>query len=103
MSLIKLHESYFKTYISEDDIAIAVDALVKKVDQDCKDEIPLFVGILNGSFMFVADFIRKYGFNCEVSFVKLASYQGVNSTGKIKELVGETWIPKLNIGDKKFE
>ena len=88
MSLIKLHDSYFKPYISEDDIAFAVDSLVKKVEQDCKNEIPLFVGILNGSFMFVADFIRKYEFNCEVSFVKLTSYKGASSTGKIKELVG---------------
>jgi adenylate kinase len=88
MGLIKLHDSYFKTYISEDDIAHAVDSLVNKVEQDCENEIPLFVGILNGSFMFVADFIRKYKFNCEVSFVKLQSYQGINSKGKIKELVG---------------
>lgn len=88
MSIIKLHDKYFKTYISEDEIAAAVKKLVKQVSKDCKNETPLFIGILNGSFMFVADFVRKYKYNCEVSFVKLASYEGTNSTGKIKQLVG---------------
>ena len=88
MGIIKLHDKYFKTYISEDKIASAVKRLVKQVSKDCKNETPLFIGILNGSFMFVADFVRKYKYNCEVSFVKLASYEGTNSTGKIKQLVG---------------
>ncbi|WP_456379124.1 adenylate kinase [Lutibacter sp.] len=88
MSIIKLHDKYFKTYISEEKIASAVKKLVKQVSKDCKKETPLFIGILNGSFMFVADFVRKYKYNCEVSFVKLASYEGTNSTGKIKQLVG---------------
>ena len=88
MSIIKLHDKYFKTYISEEKIAEAISILVEKVSKDCKNEAPLFIGILNGSFMFVADFIRQYNYDCEVSFVKLASYQGTNSTGKIKQLVG---------------
>ncbi|NOR28920.1 MAG: adenylate kinase [Lutibacter sp.] len=88
MSIIKLHDKYFKTYISEDKITKAIQQLVKEVSEDCKDETPIFIGILNGSFMFVADFVREYNYNCEVSFVKLASYQGTNSTGKIKQLVG---------------
>ncbi len=88
MSIIKLHDKYFKTYISEEKIDEAISLLVERVSEDCKTETPLFIGILNGSFMFVADFIRKYSYNCEVSFVKLASYKGTNSTGKIKQLVG---------------
>lgn len=88
MSIIKLHDKYFRTYLSEDKIAAAVKKLVKQISKDHKNEIPIFIGILNGSFMFVADFVRKYKYNCEVSFVKLASYQGTNSTGKIKQLVG---------------
>jgi adenylate kinase len=88
MSIIKLHDKYFKSYISSEKIEVAVQLLVNQVANDLKDEEPIFIGILNGSFMFVADFVRKYNFNCEVSFVKLASYQGTNSTGKIKQLVG---------------
>jgi len=88
MGIIKIHDKYFKKYIPKDQIATAVSQMVKQVAKDCKNETPIFIGILNGSFMFVADFVRKYKFNCEVSFVKLASYQGTNSTGKIKQLVG---------------
>ena len=88
MAIFKLHDKHFKKYISKDQIAEAVTKLVKEVAKDCKNETPIFIGILNGSFMFVADFVRKYKFNCEVSFVKLASYEGTSSTGKIKQLVG---------------
>lgn len=88
MSIIQLHDKFFKSYISAEKINAAVASLVKQIQADLKQESPLFIGILNGSFMFVADFVRKYPANCEVSFVKLASYEGVNSTGKIKQLVG---------------
>ena len=88
MSIIKLHDKHFKTYISEEKIEEAISILVEQVSKDCKNETPLFIGILNGSFMFVSDFIRKYKYNCEVSFVKLASYEGTNSNGKVKQLVG---------------
>ncbi len=88
MSIIKLHDKYFKSYISKEQIQEATKSLVKKVYTDCKDERPIFIGILNGCFMFVADFVRQYNGECEVSFVKLASYQGTSSSGKIKQLVG---------------
>lgn len=88
MSTIKLHDKYFKPYLSKENIEQAVDTLVKQVLADCKDEIPLFIGILNGSFMFAADFIRKYPRACEVSFVKMASYSGTTSTGEVNQLVG---------------
>lgn len=55
---------------------------------DLKDEKPLFVSVLNGSFMFTADLMKYLDMPCEVSFVKLASYEGTSSTGKVKELVG---------------
>jgi adenylate kinase len=88
MSIIKLHDKYFKSYISKETIAKSIDVLVNQVANDCKNEVPVFIGVLNGSFIFAADFIRKYPTNCEVSFVKLASYEGTNSTGKIKQLLG---------------
>jgi adenylate kinase len=88
MSIIKLHDKYFKSYISEEQIEAAIQTIVKQVYEDCKDETPIFIGVLNGCFMFVADFVRKYSGDCEVSFVKLASYEGTSSTGKIKQLVG---------------
>jgi len=86
---IKVHDKYFKKYIGKNKIAKIVKYLAKDVKADLpKDEVPIFIGILNGSFMFTADFIREYEGECEVSFVKLASYQGTKSVGKVKQLVG---------------
>ena len=88
MSTIKLHDLYFKPFIKEDEINSIVQRLVKQVTEDCKGEIPLFIGILNGSFMFVSDFVKSYKEDCEVSFVKLASYEGTSTTEKVRQLVG---------------
>ena len=88
MSIIKLNNTYFKKYISEEKIEEAIDLMVAQITEDCKDETPIFIGILNGSFMFVADLVRKYDHDCKVSFVKLASYEGTDSTGKVRQLVG---------------
>ncbi|MCK0130154.1 adenylate kinase [Flavobacteriaceae bacterium F08102] len=88
--MIKLRDKYFESYIRAEKIKQTIDQMAKIVYKECADEIPLFVGILNGSFMFAADFIRAYPGQCEVSFVKLSSYQGVQSKGKVKQLVGLT-------------
>ena len=70
MSKIKLHDLYFTPFISEEEISAIVSSLVQKVSLDVdENEIPLFIGILNGSFLFAADFLRKYKQNCEISFV----------------------------------
>lgn len=90
MEIIKLHDKYFKTYIAPQDIEEAISNLAEAILTDLKGETPIFIGILNGSFMFVSDFLKKYKGNCEVSFVKLASYSGTNSTGSVKQLVGLT-------------
>ncbi|WP_299046321.1 adenylate kinase [uncultured Polaribacter sp.] len=89
MSIIKLHDLYFKPYINEDEIAATVKHLANQVQRELpQDEVPIFVGILNGCFLFAADFIREYHGNCEVSFVKLSSYSGTSSTENVKQLVG---------------
>jgi adenylate kinase len=89
MKIIKLHDLYFKPFISTDKISYIVKSLAQQVKADLpKDEIPIFVGILNGCFLFAADFIREFNGNCEVSFVKLASYEGTSTTDKVKHLVG---------------
>lgn len=88
MKTIKLHDLYFEPFIEEKEINTIVQSLVKQVENDCKGETPLFIGILNGSFMFVSDFVKAYREDCEVSFVKLASYEGTSSSEKVKQLVG---------------
>ena len=89
MSIIKLHNLHFKPFIDKNEISVIVKHLAQQVKADLpKDEVPIFVGILNGCFLFAADFIREFNGNCEVSFVKLASYQGTSTTDKVKHLVG---------------
>ena len=89
MSIVKIHDLYFKPFINQDEIKVIVKHLATEVKADLpKDEIPVFVGILNGCFLFAADFIREFQGNCEVSFVKLASYQGTSSSENVKQLVG---------------
>jgi adenylate kinase len=89
MKIIKLHDLYFKPFISANKISAIVKNLAQQVRADLpKDEIPIFVGILNGCFLFAADFIREFNGNCEVSFVKLASYEGTSSTENVKSLLG---------------
>lgn len=91
MDIVKLHDKTFERYIGKDKIARAVKSVAQQVMDDMdEDELPVFIGILNGSFMFVADFIREYKYNCEMSFVKLSSYVGTGSTGKIRQLFGIT-------------
>jgi len=86
---IQLHDKFFTHYISAEKIQQTIEVLVQQIHKDLgDDEVPIFVGILNGSFIFAADFIREYPVNSEVSFVKLASYQGTNSSGQVHELVG---------------
>ena len=88
--LVKLQDLYFKPFVSEEKIQASVQQMVDAVAKDLKDEMPIFVGILNGSFMFVSDFVKKYPHPCEVTFVKLASYDGVKSTEDIQRLIGLT-------------
>ena len=89
MSSIKLHDLNFRPFISDKELSEIVNSLVNKVSIDLEpNEIPIFIGILNGSFLFAADFIRKFKYNCEVSFVKLSSYQGTSSSEVVHELIG---------------
>lgn len=89
MKIIKLHDLYFKPFINKEEISKIVKQLAIEVKADLpKDEVPIFVGILNGCFLFAADFIREYKGDCEVSFVKLASYEGTSTTENVKHLVG---------------
>lgn len=86
--MIELHDKQFVPFISASAIAIAIAEMVTKVEVDLKDEVPIFIGVLNGSFMVVADFVKNYTKPCEVSFVKLNSYKGTETTHKVKQLIG---------------
>lgn len=86
---VKLLDRTFEVMISADQIDEAVDRVAEQINVDYADrETPLFLGVLNGSFMFMSDLMKKVDFNCELSFVKLASYEGTSTTGKVQELIG---------------
>ena len=78
----------FKTSITEAEIKERVKAVAQQISKDMEGKTPLFLGVLNGSFIFAADLMREMTIPCEISFVKLASYQGTTSTGKIHEVLG---------------
>lgn len=89
MKNVILKDKEFRLSYSSNDIQSDIDVLSSKINHDLKDvHIPLFLSILNGSFMFTADLLKRIQFPCEVSFIKLASYQGTASTGTINELIG---------------
>jgi adenylate kinase len=89
MKITKLHDLYFKELVSENELGLLVKRLANQVKADlAPGEVPLFIGILNGCFVFAADFVREFKGDCEISFVKLASYEGTNSTDTVKKLIG---------------
>lgn len=86
---IKVHDKTFRVMIPAEKIDEAVSAVAERINEDyAQVETPLFVGVLNGSFMFMSDLIKKIDFNNELSFVKLASYDGLCTTGEVRQLIG---------------
>lgn len=86
--MIHLHDKTFEPFISSEEIDFAIKNLAKQMDDDFFEDTPVFVGVLNGSFMVLSDLMKHYRGMCEVSFVKLASYEGTQSTNSIKQLIG---------------
>ena len=86
--MIQLHDKHFIPFISEEEINFAIQKMAKQMDDDFFDETPVFIGVLNGSFMVMSDLLKNYRGMCEVSFVKMASYEGTKSTNEVKELIG---------------
>jgi hypoxanthine phosphoribosyltransferase len=88
MDIITVKDKSFKPYISEQELRDSVKKVALKINDDYKGSTPIFLGILNGSFMFFGDLLKSIDLECTVSFVKLASYEGTGSTGKVNELIG---------------
>ncbi|MEY8021587.1 adenylate kinase [Muriicola sp. SD30] len=84
---IKILDKNFELFLTEEEILNAVKKVAGEIAADYKDEVPIFVGVLNGAFMFVSDFLKNYPYPCEVSFVKLSSYRGLTSTGIVETLL----------------
>ena len=85
---MKIKDLEFKKFIAAERIQKKVIALARHIDKDFKDRTPVFLPILNGSFMFASDLIKEIEIPCRVSFVKISSYTGTTSTGQLKTLIG---------------
>ena len=88
MSKVKIKDKTFETSMTEAEIKQRVKELAQQISRDMEGRNPLFLAVLNGSFIFAADLMREMTIPCEISFVKLASYQGTTSTGKVHEVIG---------------
>lgn len=85
---MKIKDLEFTKFISETKIEKKVFYLAERIDEDYKDRTPLLLPVLNGSFMFASDLIKLLTIPCRVSFVKVSSYQGIQSAGQLKSLIG---------------
>ena len=88
MEIIHIKDTDFKVSIPEEEILKQVDRVAAEINRDLAGKNPLFLAVLNGSFMFASDLMKRITIPCEISFVKLASYQGVTSTGKVRDVIG---------------
>ena len=85
---MKIKDKTFTPLLPAEEIAAKVNILARQINKDYKGTKPLFIAILNGSFIFAADLLKEIDLECEVSFVKLSSYSEMTSSGTVKELIG---------------
>lgn len=88
MSRVTIKDKTFETSIPEAEIQKRVKAVADRINIDFKGRRPILLSVLNGSFIFAADLMRYLTIECEISFVKVASYAGTTSTGTVKKLIG---------------
>ena len=88
MSTIRVHDKEFAPSIPAEDIMAQVRRVAEEINKDYEGQQPLFLVVLNGAFVFAADLMREISVPAEVSFVKLASYEGTSSTGTVREVIG---------------
>jgi len=86
--IIKVHDKHFEPFIPEEKIQKEVSRIAREMNHDLASKDPIFLGILNGAFMFASDLYKQLTFPCQITFLKLASYSGTQSTGTVKQLIG---------------
>lgn len=88
MSTIQIKDKKFKMSIPDTEIQAAVKRVADTINRDLAGTNPLFICVLNGAFMFAADLMKTINIPCEITFVKLSSYEGLYTTGNVKEVIG---------------
>ena len=88
MKKVTLEDKHFKLFIESKKIISEIDQLSSKINAYYANKKPIFICVLNGAFLFASELIKRFDHECEVSFVKLSSYEGINSSGVVKNLIG---------------
>jgi len=88
MSIIRVHDKEFEPYLSEELIKSKIKLIADRINQDYAGKNPLFIAILNGSFMFASDLFKAISIEAEICFIKLASYKGTKSSGHVITAIG---------------
>lgn len=88
MKSVQVCDKSFSLYLSEEEIIKEVKRVASAINSDFEGKCPIFLVILNGSFIFAADLLREISIPCEIQFMRVASYEGTSSTGKVKEILG---------------
>ena len=85
---VRLNDKSFRLYKSESEIIAAVRNVAHQINEDYIGKRPLLIPVLNGSFMFASDLLKELMLDCELCFIKAASYQGTTSTGEVTSIIG---------------
>ena len=88
MKTIRVHDKEFSLYIQSEQIADAIKNVADQINNDLVGKNPLFLVVLNGAFMFASDLLKQISLPCDISFVKLSSYIGTQTTSVVRELIG---------------
>ena len=88
MEIVQVLDKKFSLYISKEKRKERVKEVAAEIEKDLKDKNPLFLVILNGSFVFGADLLREMNFPCEITFIRMSSYEGTSTTGEVKQVIG---------------
>ncbi|MFO7880077.1 MAG: hypoxanthine phosphoribosyltransferase [Bacteroidota bacterium] len=88
MDTIKILDKNFKIYLEDYRIKERIAEMANQMNADFESQTPVFLGILNGCFMFASDLFKNLDVDCKISFLKIASYEGTRSTGKVRQLIG---------------
>lgn len=88
MALIRVHDKLFAPYLTQEEIQTRISFIAEQLNTDYQQKNPLFIAILNGSFIFASDLFKKLHIEAEICFIKLASYKGSKSTGHVVTAIG---------------
>lgn len=86
--IVTIKDKQFEKFIEFQQIQAAIHEIARKIDNDLRDKNPIFVAVLNGAFMFAGELMKEVSIPCEITFVRLASYQGTSTTNKVQEVLG---------------